>query len=167
MGVPSGKQERTYKGRRTLQISVVRVSLLDSLLQKEASFFGQFGLVPGADPSVVVSTIEGCDQYERLRAYGYLFGYPEYAIDFFVDAFTVNEQTDKFVERNFFQIPAYSRDKGAFVYAYPKDHTPDKTDSTLYFRAQAVLNQYKKLRGNYLNQDSTLQSGKLLNEFFQ
>ncbi len=158
--------KKARKEKRLLQLSVVRLSLLDSLLHKKASFFGQFGLVPGADPAVVVSVIEGSGRYERLRAYGYLFGYPEYAVDFFVDAAVVNDQTKEFVERNFFQIPAYSRPMGAFVYAYPKEHTPDKTDSTLYFRANDVLEQYKGIRGNYLNQDSTLQAGKLLNDYF-
>ena len=155
------------KEKRILQLSAVRVSLLDSLLRKEASFFGQFGLVPGADPATVVSVIEGCDKYERWRAYGYLFGYPEYAIDFFVHSFVMKEQTKKNLERNFFQIPSYSKAKGAFVYAYPKNHTPDKVDSTLYFRAREVLDQYKELRGNYLKPDSTLQTTKLLNDFFR
>ncbi len=155
-----------YKGQRTIQLSVVRVSLLNSLLEKEASFFGQFGLVPGTDPAVVVTTIEGCDNYERLRGYGYMFGYPEYAVDFFVDATVIKEQTNKFVERNFFQIPSFTRNDGTFVYAYPKEHTPDKTDSTIYYRAVEVLDQYKEIRGGYLNADSTLQSVKLLNDFF-
>lgn len=157
---------QSYKDKRTMQLSVVRVSLMDSILRAKASFFGQFGLVPGTDPAVVISTVEGSNRYERLRAYGYLFGYPDYAIDFFVDAFVVNDQTKKHVDRNFFQIPAYSTPKGAFVYAYPKDHTPDKTDSILYLRAQSVLANYKEIRKDYLNQDSTLQSQKLLDDFF-
>lgn len=157
---------KAYNGKRTLQLSVVRVSLLDSLLRDEASFFGQYGLVPGSDPAVVLTLVERCDRYERFRAYGYLFGYPEYAIDFFVDAFAEQDRTNELLERNFFRIPTYSREKGNFVYAYPKDHTPDKIDSTLYFRAQTVLYHYKEQRGNYLNLDSTLQSRKLLNDFF-
>ncbi len=155
-----------YSEKRILQLSVVRESLMNRVLHDKASFFGQFGLVPGADPAVVVSTIESSDRYERLRAYGYLFGYPEYAVDFFVDASVVNDQNGEFVERNFFQIPSFARDNGTFVYAYPQDHTPGKTDSTLFWGAQSVLAKYKEIRMHYLNQDSTLQSENLLNDFF-
>lgn len=157
----------TYGANRTIQLSAVRISLLDSILTKEASFFGQFGFTAGADPATVVTTVENADRYERLRAYGYLFGYPEYAINFFVEAFETNDRTHKFTKRNFFQIPAYATDKGAFVYAYPPNHTPNNIDSTLYFKAEKVLKQYKALRKDYLNQDSTLQSKKFLDEFFR
>jgi len=75
---------QAYKDERTLQLSVVRISKLDSLLKVKASFFGQFGLTPGADPAVVISTIEGSEPYERFRGYGYVFGYPDYAVDFYV-----------------------------------------------------------------------------------
>ena len=156
-----------YKGKRVLNLSVVKVSLLDSILRDEASFFGQYGLVPGSDPAVVLTLVEGFDRYERYRAYGYLFGYPEYAIDFFVDAFVLKDSTNELIGRNFFQIPTYSKNKGAFTYAYPKDHTPDAIDSTLYFRAQTVLYHYKEQRKNYLNLDGILQSQKLLNAFFE
>lgn len=155
-----------YGTRRTIQLSVVRLSLFDSVLQKKASFFSQFGFVAGADPAVVITTIENSDRYERLRAYGYLFGYPDYAIDFFVKAFESHDKTHKFVKRNFFQIPTYATKEGAFVYAYPKNYTPNNTDSTLYFKAGKVLKQYKVLRKNYLNKDSSLQSKKLLDDFF-
>ena len=150
---------------RTIQVSVVRVSALDSLLKAQESFFGQFGLVPGTDPGIVVNTIEYNDRYERLRGYGYLFGYPDYAIDFFVKAFLESDTTGKHVERNFFQIPVYSRKEGYFVYAYPKDHVPTAAvDSVIYYKAQRILEGYKEIRKDYLNPDSTLQSYKLLQE---
>ncbi len=151
-----------YKGIRYLDLNVIRISLLDSLLNAKASFFGQFGLVPGTDPAIVLAAIENANRYERLRGYGYLFGYPDYAIDFFVEASVEQDATKKLPERNFFQIPSYSRKDGTFVYAYPKDHTPDQVDSTLYYRAKEVLEVYSGIRNNYLNPDSTLQAGKLL-----
>ncbi len=150
------------KGIRYFDLNVIRVSLLDSLLSAKASFFGQFGLVPGADPVMVIAAVENAGRYERLRAYGYLFGYPDYAVDFFVNASVEQDATKKLPERNFFQIPAYARQHGTFVYAYPKEHTPDQTDSTLYYRAKEVLDYYSDIRNQYLNPDSTLQAGKLL-----
>ncbi len=155
----------SYEGDRIMQINVVRVSALDSLLKVRESFFGQFGLVPGADPAVVVNTLEFNDRYERLRGYGYLFGYPDYAVDFFVKAFQEDDVTGNFVERNFFQIPTQTREDGYFVYAYPKGHTPTaEPDSAIYYKAQRILNRYRDIRDNYLNADSTLQAYNLLRD---
>lgn len=157
--------ESTWKNKRTIQLSAIRISALDSLLKAKESFFGQFGFVPGTDPAVVVNTIEYSGRYERLRGYGYLFGYPDYAVDFFVQAFQTNDSTGRFVERNFFQIPVYSANEGYFVYAYPKDAEPTVTvDSTLYYKSSRVLEQYRKTRPAYLNVDSTVQAYKLLKD---
>ena len=62
-----------YARTRTLQLSVVRVSRLDSLLEVQSSFFGQYGFTAGADPAVVVTVNEYEKKYQRLRGYGYLF----------------------------------------------------------------------------------------------
>lgn len=150
---------------RVIQLSVVRVSSLDSLLRAKESFFGQFGLVPGTDPVVVASVIENADIYERYRGYGYLFGYPDYAVDFFVDAAVESKKAKKVVPRNFFQIPVYAGDFGYFVYAYPKEHKPTSAvDSALYYRSTYVLEKYKGIRDHYINADSTLRGHQLLRE---
>lgn len=152
-----------YDSMLTMQLSVVRVSALDRLLRQHESFFGQFGLVPGADPATVVSTIENAGMHERFRGYGYLFGYPDYAVDFFVHANNRSMMTGAFEPRNFFQIPVYARKEGYFVYAYPKDYQPSyATDSICYHRSVTVLEQYKKIRNNYLNPDSTIRAYQLL-----
>lgn len=153
---------------RMVQLSVVRVSSLDSLLRAREDFFGQFGLVPGADPATVVSTIENADRYERYRGYGYLFGYPDYAVDFFVEAAVESAKAKKTLPRKFFQIPVYAREAGSFTYAYPEDHTPTLAiDSTIYYRSGKVLEEYKKIRNNYLSTDSTLKAYQLLQEFYK
>ncbi|EGK00288.1 hypothetical protein [Dysgonomonas gadei] len=157
------------KKNRILQLSVVRKSSLDSLLKAKEEFFGQFGLVPGTDPNVVVSTIECSDKFERWRGYGYLFGYPDYAVDFFINAFLETESTGKFVERNAFRIPTYSMpEMGNFVYTYPKEHTPTaEVDSAIYYKGVHILDNYRTLRNKYMNADSTVQSYKLLQDFYR
>jgi hypothetical protein len=158
--------QAAHDGRRTVQVSAVRVSLLDSLLRQQEGFFGQFGLVPGADPNVVAGVIENAGVYERYRGYGYLFGYPDHAVDFFVDASLALDTSGEFVARRFFNIPVYAGREGYFVYANPEDYTPSAADSAIYYRAQDVLSRYAELRGNYLNADSTLQAYRLLRDFF-
>ncbi len=157
------------KKSRILQLSVVRKSSLDSLLKAKEEFFGQFGLVPGTDPNVVVSTIECSDRFERWRGYGYLFGYPDYVVDFFVNAFLETESTGKFVERSAFRIPTYSMpEAGNFVYTYPKGHTPTaEVDSVIYHKGVRILDNYKTMRNKYLNSDSTVQSYKLLQDYYK
>lgn len=159
----------SQKDLRIVQLSVVKENMLDSLLAAKESFYGQFGLVPGADPVVVVTAIEGNEPLARWRGYGYLFGYPDYAVDFYNQAAWTQETTGEFVERNFFRIPTYSsHEYGNFVYAYPKNHRPSpEIDSTLYFRSMKVLDKYKNLRKDYLNSDSTVQAYKLLLDYYR
>lgn len=149
---------------RFVQLTVARRSVLNKVLEKKSSFFGPLGLVPGAEPHVVVSVIENLPRDERHRGYGYLFGFPDYAIDFFIKAGIKKEETGEFVERNFFRIPVYDG-IGSFVYAYPKDYTPTiETDSILYYKSEKVLNDYKAIRGKYLRNDSTLRADDLLKD---
>lgn len=155
-----------YSSTRILQVTAVNIQLLDSVINTKKSFFGQYGFVKGTDPAVILTVNEYEKRYERLRGYGYLFGYPDYAIDFFVRAFEESDRTGKHVERNFFQIPTYSHETGNFVYAYPKGHTPSSIDSTIYRRAQQVLIDYKRIRPKYVNSDSTLRAYELIKEFY-
>lgn len=153
--------------RRIIQLSVVRESSLDSLLNVKENFFGQFGLVPGADPYSVMTAIEGNDSFARWRGYGYMFGYPDYAVDFYNEASREQVENDKFVERNFFRIPSYSREEGNFVYAYPKDHVLNEVDSALYKKSVKVLDKYRSIRSKYLKPDGSVQAYKLLQDYYK
>jgi hypothetical protein len=153
--------------KRIVQVSVVKISSLDSLLRKQESFFGQFGLVPGADPNVVASVIENAGIYERYRGYGYLFGYPDHAVDFFVNASLVLDTSGKFIDRKFFNIPVHAGKEGYFVYANPADYAPGPVDSAIYYKAHDVLTHYEKIRDKYMNADSTLRADQLLRDFFR
>ncbi|MDR0431679.1 MAG: hypothetical protein LBH58_14570 [Tannerellaceae bacterium] len=156
-----------HKNERIIQVSAVRLSSLDSLLRKHESFFGQFGLVPGADPNVIASVIENADIYERYRGYGYLFGYPDHAVDFFVNAALELDTSGKFVEREFFNIPVHVSKEGYFIYANEAGYMPSAVDSSIYYKAQEVLNHYEHIRSSYLNPDSTLQAYQLLRDFYR
>lgn len=155
-----------YSAGRVIQLTVVRTAALDSVLRAKKSFFGQYGFVPGTDPAVLLTVNEYEKRYERLRGYGYLFGYPDYAVDFFVRAFQQSDSTGKHVERNFFQIPTFARATGSFVYAYPKSHVTSAIDSTIYRNAERVLNHYKSIRGRYLKRDSTLRAYELIRDYY-
>lgn len=143
----------TTGNNRSIEIYAVRKSRFKSLLEQKQHFFGQWGFTPDANPATVLPVIEYEKKYNRFRAYGYLFGYPDYAVDFFVNA-TIQADKDtsiKIVPRDFFAIPVFAGPKGYFTYAMPKDHQPGATDSLTYYKAMKVLEAYKAERPKYIN----------------
>lgn len=152
----------TQKEQRGIQISVYRRSLVDSLVNANQPFFGQFGFVPGTKPEILINTTEYEHPYNRFRAYGYLFGYPEHAVTFFTDAAISERKTGTFVKRDFFQIPVFSGKKGRFVYATPKDYQTIPTDSSILKRANYFLAKYETERLKYTRPDGTVKYYELL-----
>ncbi|MDR2955873.1 MAG: hypothetical protein LBV43_12410 [Prevotella sp.] len=145
---------------------MVRVSVLDSLLRVKKSFFSKLGLSPGTDPQKVVATIENSSKHERSRGYGYLFGYPDYAVNFFISADLIEEKTNEIEPRDFFAIPVYTGKEGHFTYAYPKGHRPTADiDSVIYYRSEKILDNYRKIRKDYTNPDGTIKARQLLIEY--
>jgi len=158
----------TEKGRRNIQISIVDISALNIMLDNYKTFWAQYGLGVNAAPEVVVAVIENEQIYDRWRGYGYLFGYPEYAVDFFVNAGISEDTSKQFVERAFFNIPVYSGNRGHFVYAMPKDYTATEIDSTLYREAASLLEKYKKVRPRYIDSyTGKLHASELIRDWYR
>jgi hypothetical protein len=151
-----------FDGERALQMAAVRRDRLDAVLGRDAPFWLQFGLAPGADAHLVVSAVEHAAATDRWRGYGTLFGYPEYAVAFFVEAGRAGQGTGEIVPRDFFHIPVHVRDSGHFTYAVPRGHTPTAVDSALYRHGTAVLADYRARRTAFLQPDSTLRAADLL-----
>lgn len=152
----------TQGDKRTIAISVHRTSLIDSLLKAEQAFFGQFGFVPGTSPEILIATTEYEHRYNRYRAYGYLFGYPKHAVDFFTDASITYDKTKTFVKRSFFQIPVYSSPSGRFVYAVPENQSAKPIDEAIKQRAAYYLEKYKAERSKFVRTDGTVKYYELL-----
>lgn len=144
--------KQTYDGKRNLEIYAINLAKLKRVIKQHASFFGQFGITSESDPAQVVTIIEYENKYDRWRGYGYLFGYPSHAVDFFVEAGRSQDSTGQFVQRNFFHIPVYAGEQGHFTYALPKEYKPQSTDSLLYTNAMIVLTRYKAVRAKYVSE---------------
>lgn len=149
-------------GQRMIQINVYRQSLVDSMVLANNNFYRQLGYVAGGDARLIINTTEYEEKLVRFRSYGNLFGYPPHAVDFFVAAEQTKAQTGKFVERDFYQIPVYSKEKGRFVYALAKGSRPNDADSAIKARAAFSLSLYRSARRKYVNRDSTLRAYELL-----
>ncbi len=120
-----------WKGKRAVEILVYRKDLIAEMIKRNQTFFGQWGFVPVTDAELIINTIEFESKYDRYRGYGYLFGYPEHAVDFFVSASQQSDSTGKHVERDFLNMPSYGGE-GRYVYAVSKGSGFNEIDSLIY-----------------------------------
>ena len=155
--------ERNDGEYKNLELYVVRNSAISKVLQQYASFYGRIGISEHTTPATVLSVTEFENKYDRWRSYGYLFGYPAHAVDFFVEAGKIQDSTGQFVQRNFFAIPVFAGATGYFTYAIPKNYQPTQIDSTLYQKAVITLDQYRKVKEKNKNV-SAFQLLKLMNQ---
>jgi hypothetical protein len=128
-------------------------------------FYGQLGINPQSHPATVLAITEYEQKYNRWRSYGYLFGYPDYAVDFFVEAGKQQDSGKEFVKRDFFQIPVFAGNSGYFTYAIPKGHQPGTIDSLIYKNAANTLINYKQIRSIFMS-SSRMKAIRLLNKKF-
>jgi hypothetical protein len=141
--------ERPDSVYRNMEIYVIRKSALQKRVSDAFAFYSKLGITPDAHPATILAVTEYENKYDRWRSYGYLFGYPEYAVDFFIQAGMQQDSTGVFVQRDFFQIPVYAAPTGHFTYAIPKGHTPAAVDSSLHAQASRTLVRYSALRQKY------------------
>ncbi len=156
----------TQDSVRTLQTVVVHRERMDDILRDQPEFWGQWGLRPGADPAVVVTVVEFEATRARHRGYGALFGYPEHAVSFFVEAGLTQETTGEFVERDFFQVPVHAADEGRFVYAVPRGHDARPEDEQILASAADILARFRAVRERYVEGDGTLRPVELLRDWY-
>lgn len=154
---PFERRDSIYKN---IQLYAVRKSRLKSMIRSHRDFYARLGITEDTPPATVLAVTEYETPYDRWRSYGYLFGYPDYAVDFFVEAGKTQDSTSQFVKRDFFQIPVFAAEKGYFTYAMPQGHTPGVTDSLIHQKAGRVLQDYKTRRPKYRN-GSGLKATKL------
>lgn len=159
--------KRPWNGDRNLQLLVVKNDVFSNLLNRKAEFFGQWGFTKNADPSTVLTTIEFESRHDRFRAYGYLFGYPEHAVDFFVEASISEEETGEFVTRDFFSMPVAVGTTGYFTYAIPKGYLTDQSDSSIYHAATSKLERYMKIKADYIDSAGNLDAVRLLSDYWK
>ncbi len=150
--------KNVYDGHRYIELVVFHRDRFRAMVNEHADFWSWKGVAPVSEPALVATMVEYSPPHERFRGYGYLFGYPKHAVDFFVTAAEESDETGRFVERDFFQIPAWSGETGRFVYAVPKGYVPTQEDSALYRRSVVVLEAYRRTRVSYVRTDGSLRA---------
>lgn len=140
---------RVYEGKRFIEGFVFRRSTFRKVVGEYPKEFGYFGITPSMPFASVLGLIDGESTPERSRAYGLLFGYPKYAVDFFVDAETKQRETNEFVKRDFWTVPVYGDKSNRFVYAIPKGAQPTELDLKIKDHITKVVAAYTERRKKY------------------
>lgn len=164
---------RVFDGRRSLEAVVFHRPALRALLTRHSSFFAPYGLSPSSDPMEVVMTVEYDPTPARFRGYGHLFGYPDYAVDFFVAAAHTQREREKaptpgveaFVARDFVSLPT-TKGERHFVYAVPKGHAANEADRLLRTTADALFADYSARRARHIKGASAAGVLALVREWF-
>ncbi len=136
-----------HGGRRRLEAYIVHRAALAAMLQREAAFWSPLGITPCTHPAEIVAIAERLPRAERWRAYGLLFGYPNYAINFFVEA-NLRAEADKSEvgpgkDREFYHVPTASAADGQFTWAVPLAHVERPEDRAIRERAAAIMAAYR------------------------
>ncbi len=134
---------RVFEGKRFAEGVVFNSTALRRMLGERSGFFARWGITPESHPLTVLYAVENADATPRFAGYGYLFGYPEHAVRFFVEAANEEEFTGKFVERDFYSIGTFAGDTNRFVFAVPKGQKEGEEDAALKRRAQEVFAEFR------------------------
>lgn len=141
---------KTYDGKRPLQAFVAHAPSVAALVGRRRDFFGALGVSPASPPAEVVLAVEHAGEPDRFRGYGWLFGYPEAAVEFFVGAWIFQQYTGWLVPRDFRSVPTFARATHAFVWAVPRGQDDSEAARRIEAAAAPVLAEYRERRARYL-----------------
>jgi len=139
-----------FGGKRSASAFVAHKPSLQALIQRRRDAFEPLGVTSVTPPQKVMEAIDRASPSARWRAFGLVFGYPDYAVEFFVAAGEKQADTGKFVERDFLNLPTFASDRGRFVYAVPKGHIERAEDRELKVKTEAVFQSYRAWRGAFV-----------------
>lgn len=149
-----------HDGKRTLEAYVVHRASLAAMIDREREFWSPLGITPCTHPAEVVSVVDRLPRAERWRAYGMLFGYPRYAIDFFVETTgrgrTEDTEMGPGKDREFFHVPTASEPAGRFTWAVPLGHAECAEDREIRRRAELTLREYRRVAAEIASADDPM-----------
>lgn len=139
-----------HEGKRSAHAWVAHRAQLRRVLTERAEFFAPLGIGAHQDADEVLAIVERLPRLERFRAYGLLFGYPDYAVEFFVDAAAEEERSGALPAREFAHVATFGAASHRFVWAVPAGHVENDADRALRTRAERVLERYRVLRERFI-----------------
>jgi hypothetical protein len=139
-----------HSGNRHIEGVLFSRPALAKMIQQKEKFFSRWSITPHSNPIEVLMAVDYARDASRFAGYGYLFGYPDQAVRFFVDSSVHQDMTGDFVTRDFRAIPTFQRDTGQFTYAVPKGVEETEADQRLKAQASKILAAYKVRREQYV-----------------
>lgn len=143
---------RVFEGKRFAEAVVFNRPALRAKIREKEGFFARYGVTVSSHPLQALFAVEYDETGARFGGYGYLFGYPDHAVNFFVAAADEEEFTGRFVERDFLSLPTFSSPTNRFVYAVPKGHVANDDDKRLKEKALVIFDEYRKRRSEYIGE---------------
>jgi hypothetical protein len=148
---------------RSFEVVTFHRASVAAAVSRHAEYFTALGITPSADPVQVVMAVEHAPRADRWRGYGYLFGFPDEAVDFFVRAGVEGDATQKVLPRDFRRIETWTKFGGKdgapalsnFVYAVPKGAPETAADAQLRDAAGRIYRTYVDRRARFIKPDQT------------
>lgn len=138
-----------HDGQRHVEAYVVHRPALAAMLRRESAFWYPLGVTPCTHPAEIVAIVDRLPRADRWRAYGLLFGYPRYAVEFFVEATELARagggESGPGKDREFYHIPTASSAESQFTWAVPLGHQERVEDRAIRQRAGEILAAYQKV----------------------
>lgn len=161
--------DNIHDGERSVHAFVVHSVAMARMIERYEAFWSPWGIAPCTHPSEVVAVVDRMPKADRWRGYGYLFGFPADAVDFFVRAGLAAEDGRAIGagrDRRFIQIPTHAGETGRFTYAVPLDHVPTAGDDALAAEASRILAAYTERTGRMRDTRSMVAELRRLNRRF-
>lgn len=157
--------EAVYNGKRPMDVMVFNHPRMTQVVTARPALFVPLGAVASSSPLDVVKAVDRADRGARYRGYGFLFGYPDDAVEFFAVADQRQQAGGDFVERDFVSLPTF-RGERHFVYAVPKGAERTEADRALAARVQTVYDDYLERRARHIRDNTGAGVTALLREWF-
>lgn len=152
---------------RFINLRVHRTDAIDRVLAEYPEFWEQWGFVKGSKPETVIQVMEYENPADRFRGYGYLYGYPEHAVNFFVEAAKHYDKTEERLDRDFINLPVVSDRKGRFVYAVEEGHSLNDADVFIEESAHENVSHFKNSSEDFYNSDGSFRTIDYLRAEYQ
>ncbi len=144
------KGEDTTRFWRIPPVLVMNKSLVRKVIKEDKDFFNSISISENSNMDSIAKNVfidRTCDYKLNVRAQGLLFGYPKYAIEFFVNT---DYQIGAIKDRKPVKIPVYDKNS-SFIYVIPIQQQLSNEDSLLINNASKFLKKYKGIRKKYIN----------------
>lgn len=126
---------------------------MQALIRRRSDIFAPLGITEESPAWEVLERVDQASNSQRWRGSGLLFGYPDYAVEFFVQAGEEMERTQEFVEREFVNLPTFASERGRFVYAVPLGHVLRQEDHDLRHQVDIIFNHYLACRRAFISEE--------------